>query len=153
MTDHPDEQVDDGTLPQDDVKEACPDTTPDEYSPGQEEGVSTTTPSEEKCIFGDNEVCITHSIKASIVYVSSKKWSLIKSTNSYGWKYQKVRKQICRHRSFGTRGDQNISKTPTFKNLQWWGNRSGIEKTLRTLDGARISGGPEGKENGLANGD
>ena len=115
--------------------------------------MSTTPPGEEKCNFGNNEVCITHNIKASIIYVSSKKWSLIKSTNSYGWKYQKVRKLICRHRSIGTKGDSINSKTPTFKNLQWWGTKTGLKKTLRTLDDDGISGGPEKVQNGLANGD
>ena len=98
MTDHPGDQYEEGALPHDENTRACPDETYYQYNSGQVREMSTTPPSEEKCNIGGDDVCSTHNIKASIIYVSSKKWSLIKSliksTNSYGWRYQKVKKTI-----------------------------------------------------------
>ena len=97
-----------------DKTKACSDKTSSQNKSDLKEGTSTTPPVEEKCTIGEDDFCRIHNIKASITYVSSKKWAHIKSTNSYGWRYRKVKKSICRYRLLVNKDDPIDQKTPTF---------------------------------------
>ena len=112
----------------------------------------TTPPIDEKCEIGKDSICRTHGIKASSIYVSSKKWSR-KSDNSFGWKYQKVKKTICKFRSIENKKNSVDQTTPTFSNIQGVGAGFEVEKTFRTPEDDGISDMAGTMHGGLANGD
>ena len=136
-----------------DKTKACSDKTSSQNKSDLKEGTSTTPPVEEKCTIGEDDFCRIHNIKASITYVSSKKWAHIKSTNSYGWRYRKVKKSICRYRLLVNKGDPIDQKTPTFTSFHGVGAGIKVVRQFCTTDGDGISASNGTKNNGLANGD
>ena len=152
MTDHPDDQASQGERQQGEDIKASSDNSSHHHNLGQMMRKNTTPPIEEKCEIGKDNMCRTHGIKAAIIYVSSKKWSP-KSKNSYGWKYQKVRKTICKLRSVENKGSSVDQKTPTFTSIQGVGARTGVVKTFGTPEDDGISGMTGTMHEGLAKGD
>ena len=151
-TDHTDDQASQGERQQGEDIKASNDNSSHHHNLGQMRRTITTPPIDEKCEIGKDSICRTHGIKASSIYVSSKKWSR-KSDNSFGWKYQKVKKTICKFRSIENKENSVDQTTPTFSNIQGVGAGFEVEKTFRTPEDDGISDVTGNMHEGLANGD
>ena len=75
----------------------------------------TTPPMDDKCKFDAKEFCITHNTQTVVCMVTSKKWGYIRAKKCHGWKYQKIRKLICKPSNrVGLHNPEYVTQKPTF---------------------------------------